>query len=172
MERRKALALAGAATLVLGTSVVAASALGGLGLLGFGASEASGIGAFTTSPTTASNSVTRTRDVYDTYVVGDGTDPAVTGTPSSGTTPAGSPSELPEVDGTPDLPPGAGTPTGNPASTPPTSRPDDDPAPTSVPSPPTTHHREHEGPPGSTVPPPPNCTNPQWDDGHWVCGDD
>ena len=91
MERRKALALAGTATVALGTSIVAAAALGGLGLLGFSPSEASGIGTLTPSPTTAKAAVvTRTRDVYDQYVVDDGAATTVPGAPPA--TPGSRPS--------------------------------------------------------------------------------
>lgn len=174
MERTKALALAGATTLVLGTSIVAASAMGGLGLLGFGASEASGIGAFTTAPTTVSAPVvTRTRDVYDKYVVDDGTATTVAGASTSGVA-GGAPGASGDAPGTPAANPFGSADPGapEPPESPPTTSHVDDPAPTTAPAPPTTGHEDDGWPPGSTVPPPPNCVRAHWDDGHWVCGGD
>lgn len=170
MERRKALAVAGTITVVLGTSVVAAAALGGLGFLGFSPSEASGIGTFTPTPTTAKPLViSRTQDVYDKYVVDDGTD----------TTIAGGSSALPAASSDPGAPPLAlpsGSETGSPSG-PPETEPADDPPPTSAqPAPPTTqrHHEEEDDGSSSatTVPPPANCDRPHYDDGHWECGGD
>ncbi len=180
MERKKALAVAGAVTLVLGTSVVAASAMGGVGLLGFGGSSASGIGAFTPSPTTAKPGVvTRTRDVYDQYVVDDSTGSASGGTGASGSASA---PQLPGTGGNAPaaLPSGSGTSTDDPPSRPsdpPTTAHVDDPAPTTAPpSPPTTRHVEipEDWPPGTPLPPmPPNCQQPHLEDnGVWNCGGD
>jgi hypothetical protein len=70
MERKKALATALASTLVLGSSMVAFAAVGGGRLLGFG-DDSSQLGSFVaneSTPVTAPPK-TRTRDVYDEYLV-------------------------------------------------------------------------------------------------------
>lgn len=71
MHRRKALALAGASTLVLGSGLVASAAMAG-SFLGFGRTGSDGVGSFTATPVVSSSKTrvsVRSRDVYDRYVV-------------------------------------------------------------------------------------------------------
>ena len=78
MERKKALAVATAATLALGGGIVAVASLTGTSFLGFGGNaSAEGPGSFTpiaAHPAAAAKQrvVVRTRDVYDSFVVDTG----------------------------------------------------------------------------------------------------
>ena len=81
MERRKALAVASAATLILGGAVVGTASVSGASFLGFGGSK-HGPGSFAASVVTDKQGVIiRKRDVYDKYVVdtGDTTAPSSSG---------------------------------------------------------------------------------------------
>jgi hypothetical protein len=70
MERRKALALASAATLVLGSSIVAVVSTTGISILGFGGGGSGHrAAALETAPEGKPGVVVRSRDVYDRYVV-------------------------------------------------------------------------------------------------------
>ncbi len=184
MQRRKALALAGASTLVLGSGLVASAAMGA-GFLGFGSGARDGVGSFTAPPVPSASKSrlsARSRDVYDRYVVdvgGQSHRASKRAAPSSptpvliadapGPAPATPPPAAPDSDGgrgptrptptTVEDTPSHPTPT---TTVTPTTRPD------GVPD---------DWPPGKPVPPmPPNCREPQLEDnGVWNCqqaGDD
>jgi hypothetical protein len=92
MHRRKALALAGASTFVLGSGLVATAAMAG-SFLGFGRTGADGAGSFTATPVVSSSKPrvsVRSRDVYDRYVVdvGAAAQGAASGVPAPAPKPA------------------------------------------------------------------------------------
>jgi hypothetical protein len=75
MERRKALAVASAATILLGSAIVAAAAVSGTSLLGFGDASTHGTGSFAATAENAGSKrrvIFRSRDVYDRYLVDTG----------------------------------------------------------------------------------------------------
>jgi hypothetical protein len=75
MERRKALAVASAATILLGSAIVAAAAVSGASLLGFGGASTHGTGSFAATAENAGSKrrvIFRSRDVYDRYLVDTG----------------------------------------------------------------------------------------------------
>ncbi len=179
MERRKALALAGASTLVLGSAVVALASVGG-SFLGFGSGDHDGVGSFTAPPTirAAKRHVTvRARDVYDRYVIDVGGESQRTAKRTT-TTPVITPAVIAApLDATPTtvLPPAPDNDeeSGSSHSTPTTV--DDPPA---RPTPttgitPTTRPRgvPDDWPAGKPIPPmPANCHQPQLEDnGVWNC---
>ena len=190
MERRKALAVATAATLVLGGAIVGTASVSGASFLGFGGTK-HGPGSFAASVvSTKQGVVVKNHDVYDRYVVDTGGTPtttAATGGSSSagaaraeGTWPASTPTTAPAPN-----PPNA-TPTTahhddgehSPGATTPTSTPHDAelpepeptttaPTPTTAPATtPTTAPREYHVPPnwpkGAALPPFPSgpCSEP------------
>jgi hypothetical protein len=112
MERKKALALAGTLTFVLGSATVAAAATGHVALLGFDGGGGRGPGSFAATVASAKpRVVTKTHDVYDKVVVDAGNAGAPAGSnanPSSGS-PGASPASSSEF-GTPQGP-AAPTPT-------------------------------------------------------------
>ena len=119
MERTKALAVASAATILLGSAIVAAAAVSGTSLLGFGGASTHGSGSFAASADNASAKrrvIFRSRDVYDRYVVDTGAGDGA-GLASSGSATA-----------TPGPPATAGTdptrPTSTPATVPPAKQPE------------------------------------------------
>jgi len=92
MHRSKALALAVASTLVLGSGLVASAAVAG-SFLGFGRTGSDGVGSFTATPVVSSSKPrvsVRSRDVYDRYVVDVGAAPqgAASGVPVPAPKPA------------------------------------------------------------------------------------
>lgn len=202
MERKRALAIAGATTLMVGSAIVAGAAVGGATLLGFGG-EGNGPGSFTlaeqpvvateqaTTPTTEHvKVVTKTRDVFDRQVVVD--PPAVTppapddgsqdpsGSTGSGTGDVGNPAT-----GGTNSDDGANHDATNHDAT--NGDGNDDPVttktttPTSVPA---SHHEDSGGsvtpeipedwPADKPIPPmPANCLEPHLEDnGVWNCGSD
>lgn len=74
MERRRALALAATITAVLGSTAVAAAAVGGTSLLGFGGSghtaQLNVLGPSGQGTSAGAGVITRTKDVYDMVTVG------------------------------------------------------------------------------------------------------
>jgi hypothetical protein len=198
MERRKALAAASAATLVLGSTIVAAASVTGASFLGFGGTSRHSAGSLATIAAHPAKQrvVVRTRDMYDRFVVDTGTAGAAG---AAGTGPA-----TPPGPGAPALPtttvtasPTVSDPT--PTTAAPARRTTPEPAssdvapgasetPPSVPSaapgstttvPPTTTTTLPRGvpddwPPGKPIPPmPPNCHQPQLElNGVWNCQSD
>jgi hypothetical protein len=179
MQRRRALALAGASTLVLGSGVVGSAAVGG-SFLGFGGGARDDTGSLT-APVVASASKPhvsmRLRDVYDRYVVDVGGAPGgaskgaatLSSTPAVIAAPLGpAPTTVPAV--APDTSGGGGAARPTPTSV--------DDAPSRPPPTPTTNVTPkrprgvpEDWPAGKPVPPmPPNCHEPQLEDnGVWNC---
>ena len=193
MERRKALAVATAATLTLGTVVVAAASLTGASILGFGGT-ASARGAQSTATTVGNGKppvVVRIHNIYDRRVV-DTTDTAA---PAAGTSGTYTGADLYRAPAVPD----AATPSPTtttvaapvapipPAGTTATTEPDDGAAPpttahptssstTTIPTTtPTTRPRgvPPDWPPDEPIPPmPANCREPHLAlNGVWHCDD-
>jgi hypothetical protein len=165
MERKKALAAAGALTMVLGSAVVASAAVGGGSLLGFGGNRGHGPGSFTATEELAAATkprvIHRTKNVYDKVVVA-GT-PATDGGTLGATTDASVAA------------PSVTAPTAPSASLPqPTTPPAvDDPPPATDSESVTTRPPgvPDDWPAGKPIPPmPPNCKQPQLEDnGVWNC---
>ncbi len=181
MQRRKALALAGAITLVLGSGLVASAAVG-VGFLGFGSGARDGVGSFTAPPLASASKPhvsIRSRDVYDRYVVD------VPGQSHRASKRAATSSPTPAV---------IAAPLGAAPTTPPLAAPDSDVG--GHPTPPTVDDTPAHSTPTTTVTPttrpdgvpddwpaakpvppmPPDCREPQLEDnGVWNCqqaGDD
>ena len=193
MERRKALAAATAATLVLGSGIVGAVSLSGMSVLGFGggSSHRVSVSADARPAAVSQRVVVRRRDVYDRRVVDTTTTPAADLQSSIDTsditpsTPAAttSPSEPISAPSTTTAP----VPVGSPHSTSPTT--DDDAGPpatspttqsstTPTTLPPTTPTTRPRGvpsnwPPGVPIPPEPaNCREARLSlSGIWHCDD-
>ena len=182
MERNKALVCASVATLVLGSAVVTAAALGHVPLLGFG-TRAVTQAATPVAPTTVPAApkqrvVVRTKDVYDRLVVDTqrAGEAAGSGAPTTSVPPRRRsccprptrPWQLPrwnpwhESDGE----------TGTPETTPSTT-PNEQPSPTTTP---TTQRLQipDDWPAGTPIPPvPPNCFQPELHlNGVWECHND
>lgn len=180
MERKKALAVAAASSLVLGSSLVAFAAVGGSTFLGFG-SRPHGPGSFAITKTAHTKQsprvVTKYKDVYDRYIVDtvdNGGAQSAAAPPPATVSPitvsskdavssedAGNESDSESEQAEPDEAPDTF------ASTPPT---------TATPTP-TKHHVEvpEDWPAGTPLPPmPANCEQPHLEDnGVWNCqGDD
>ena len=151
IKRTTALALAASAALVVGSGVVASSAILGLPLFGFGGHEATGSAAAPAS--TPSPSVVD-QTVYDDHYVTSPAPSGSSGTPHTASKPTAAFASL-----------GGGTASPTAATTPaPTAAPTTAP-PTTVA--PTTTTVAAAGPP----PPPPGCREPEWDPEHhvWQC---
>lgn len=195
MERTKALAASTAATLALGSGIVAAASITGASFLGFGVVKHN---ARSTAAATPDGSkpgvVVRTRNVYDRYVVetANGTPPVGGGSGTTTGSPggAGTPGSTPPTGTSPEREPRAPTPTpttspprtGKTPSNTPTTRPEEPTTPPAVtpttpaPSPTTIPATWPIGvpkdwPPDKPIPPmPPNCGQPQLEDnGVWNC---
>ena len=155
IKRTTALALAASAALVIGSGVVASSAILGLPLFGFGGHEATGSAA--TAASTPSPSVVD-QTVYDDHYV---TSPAQSGSSGAPHAPSKPTAAFASLGGSTAAPPAATTPAPAAAPTaPPTTAP-----PTTVAT--TTTTVAAAGPP----PPPPGCREPEWDPEHhvWQC---
>ena len=84
MERRKALALASTATLLVGSTIVSVASVSGASFLGFGASSSHAAAAGSAGPGSAPGVVRKTRNIYDRYVLdlgGGSTNAQSTGSP-------------------------------------------------------------------------------------------
>jgi hypothetical protein len=182
MERKQALALASAATAVVGGGIVAAAALSGASILGFGgrasAHDFAAVTPVVAQPAARSRVVVRTKNVYDRIVV------ATTSTPTAAR------SSQPNVGSTVPAPVLATTPTTAGATRPATepnrsddgasgpsstvAPPSDDVSTTVPPSPPTTVRGPEipdDWPAGKPIPPiPPNCHEAELHlNGVWEC---
>ena len=178
MNRKQALALAAATTLVLGSTMVAGAAVGGVAILGFGGDQHRGLGSYTPAasltPTTEPQPrvVTRTHDVYDPVVVDDGSGAATPAPRAGNVVPVAEAPVAANGNRSSDSP----TPPAKPV---PGSGNSGSPAPASVATTPTTRvppgvEIPEDWPPGKPIPPiPPNCHEPHLEDnGVWNCGDD
>jgi hypothetical protein len=169
MERTKALAVASAATIVLGSAIVAAAGVGGTSLLGFGGASTHGSPSFAASaenPAAKRRVIFRSRDVYDRYVVDTGAGDRVGLAPAGSATPTPSRTAMAGPDPT--------TPTSTPTTLPPAKPETPRPSPTTtVPPTPTTLPPgvPHDWPADKPIPPmPPNCRQPQLElNGVWNC---
>lgn len=190
MERKKALASASVATLVLGSAIVTAASLGHIPLLGFGTravAQAAAPVAQTTTPATAKpRVVVRTKDVFDRFVVDTGNNGEGTGSPTpttngsapapelSPTTVAPVATPAPEPRHESDDEPGSSEPT--PPTTAPASPTTTPAGPTTLPIAPTTQRLQipDDWPAGKPIPPvPPNCFQPELRlNGVWNCQND
>ena len=182
MERKQALAMAAATTLVLGSTMIAAAATGGVAILGFGGDQHHGLGSFVASYATSTTApkprvVTRTHDVYDPYVVDDGSGAGNTGSGTSsgpvvrGNASASGPIGRAESGGaTPARTPSTNAPAGSNGGT--QTPPPAQPTPTTL-VPPGVEIPDN-WPAGKPIPPiPPNCREPHLEDnGKWNCQDD
>ncbi len=158
MERKKALALASTATLLVGSTMVSVASVSGASFLGFGAAHATVATATTSDANAAPGVVRKTRNIYDRYVLDLGGDPAATASPRvprSASVAAAAPADF-------SIPvaPGPGAP--NDATTPTTTRPSAPRTKTASPTPsrpkpptstPSTHSTEPDDPAPGTVPP-------------------
>ncbi|HET9727768.1 MAG TPA: hypothetical protein VFR41_00025 [Acidimicrobiia bacterium] len=165
MERKQALAVAAASSLVLGSALVALSAMGGFAVLGFGA-RPHGPGSFAITEVSrtrpAPRVVTKYKDVYDEPpAAGHSGAPASSQSATGGASAVSAPAAVSE----PAEPPDTEEPTTAPA--PPT---------TNAPTTPTTQEIEipDDWPADKPLPPmPPNCIEPHLEDnGVWNCGGD
>jgi hypothetical protein len=156
VKRTTALALAASAALVIGSGVVASSAILGLPLFGFGGHEATGSAA--TAASTPSPSVVD-QTVYDDHYV---TSPAQSGSPGAVHTPSEPTAAFASLGVRSAAPSAATTPA--PAAPPTTASPTTA-SPTTLAT--TTTTVAAAGPP----PPPPGCREPEWDPEHhvWQC---
>ncbi len=198
MERKKALAAAGTATLILGSTLVAGASMTGASFLGFGGGT-NGKAASAASGTPGT--IVKTRNIYDQFVVDTGSGAtdgqnsagwSAGGTPVAGATPTSTGTTVPNSE--PDPGHDSTTPTSKPKAS--TSKPATKPSttnttpttdagaaltpttvaapsPTTLPTTTTTWPRgvPKDWPKDKPIPPmPPNCQQPQLEDnGVWNC---